>query len=143
MKNKSPIRSKPSRRTPVRPTIAEIDLQAIAFNLQGIRSRVGRSVKIMAVVKANAYGHGLEGVSKFVDRSLADYFGVAFVEEGLALRAAGIRKPIHVFALPAPNQATLFVEGRLEPTVCTENDVRILQAAAWTEVTLVSQPPTG
>lgn len=130
MKTKSLIRSKSFRRTPLRPTIAEIDLQAIAFNLKGIRSRVGRSVKIMAVVKANAYGHGIEGVSKFVDRSLADYFGVAFAEEGLAVRKAGIRKPIHVFALPAENQAHLFVEGGLEPTVCTAGQIRALQSAA-------------
>src|SRR3990172_8103342 len=118
VKNQSPIRSKPSRRTPLRPTIAEIDLQAIAFNLKGIRSRVGRNVNIMAVVKANAYGHGLEGVSKFVDRSLADCFGVAFVEEGLALRAAGIRKPIHIFALPAPNQAAMRSEERRVEKEC-------------------------
>ena len=130
MKNKPLIRSKSSHRIPLRPTVAEIDLQAVALNLKGIRSRVGRAVKIMAVVKANAYGHGIEGISKFVDHSLADYFGVAFAEEGLALRSAGIRKPIHVFALPAPNQAALFAEGRLEATVCTGNDVRVLQASA-------------
>lgn len=130
MKNKPLIRSKSSHRIPLRPTIAEIDLQAVAFNLRGIRSRVGRTVKMMAVVKANAYGHGIEGVSKFVDRSLADYFGVAFAEEGLALRAAGIRKPIHVFALPAPNQAALFLDGKLEATVCSATDIRVLQAAA-------------
>ncbi len=130
MKNKSPIRSKSSRRPPLRPTIAEIDLQAIAFNLKGVRARVGHDVRIMAVVKANAYGHGIEGVSKYVERSLADYFGVAFAEEGLALRKAGIRKPVHVFALPAPSQASLFVDGKLEPTVCTPENVRVLQSAA-------------
>jgi len=130
VKKKSPIRPKSSRRSPLRPTIAEIDLQAIAFNLKGVRARVGRNVRIMAVVKANAYGHGIEGVSKYVERSLADYFGVAFVEEGTALRRAGIRKPVHVFALPSPNQASLFVDGRLEPTVCTAGNIRVLQSAA-------------
>lgn len=130
MKNKSPNRSTPSHRIPPRPTIAQIDLQAIAFNVKGIRSRVGRNVKIMGVVKANAYGHGIEEVSKYVDRSLVDYFGVAFVEEGRILREAGIRKPIHVFTLPARTQAGAFVDYGLEPTVASSDDVRLLQGAA-------------
>ncbi len=127
VKTKSP---KQAHRRSIRPTVARIDLQAIAFNLRGIRARVGPSVKIMAVVKANAYGHGIERVSQFVERSLADSFGVAFPEEGRALREAGIRKPIQVFTLPAENQGALFAENRLEATVSTVGNIRVLNAAA-------------
>ncbi|MGH2568176.1 MAG: alanine racemase, partial [Bacteroidota bacterium] len=83
-----------------RPTVAEIDLKAIAHNLRGVRRRVGKVVHIMAVVKANAYGHGLVEVGKFVTEGYADYLGVAIPEEGARLRTAGIKKPIHVFTLP-------------------------------------------
>jgi len=114
---------------PTRPTVAEIDLSAIAFNLRGVRRRIGQGVGIMAVVKANAYGHGLETVSSFVEKGLADCFGVAFPEEGLALRMAGIRKPIHVFTLPTPEQAPLYTEYDLEATVSSPREVSLLQRA--------------
>jgi alanine racemase len=107
-------------KAPSRPTIAEINLSAIAQNLRGIRRKVGGSVKIMAVVKANAYGHGSLAVSKFIEmKNVADYFGVAFPEEGIELRDSGIRKPIHVFTLAARDQMKLYVDYKLEPTVCT------------------------
>ena len=83
----------------------------------------------MAVVKANAYGHGIEAVARFVERSLADYFGVATAEEGVVLREAGIRKPIHIFTLPANSQARLVADFNLEPTICSPDDIRILEKA--------------
>lgn len=122
-------RSSPTRSLPTRPTVAEIDLSAIAFNLKGVRARVGSKVKVMAVVKANAYGHGIEAVARFVERSLADYFGVATAEEGVVLREAGIRKPIHIFTLPADSQARLAADFNLEPTICSSDDIRILEKA--------------
>ena len=122
-------RSSPNRSLPTRPTVAEIDLSAIAFNLKGIRARVGPKVKVMAVVKANAYGHGIEAVARFVERPLADYFGVATAEEGVVLREVGIRKPIHIFTLPANPQARLVTDFNLEPTICGSEDIRILEKA--------------
>ena len=110
---------------PTRPTVAEISIPALKHNLEGIRRKVGARVKIMAVVKAEAYGHGLVGVARALEPKHADYFGVAIAEEGKALRVAGIRKPIHVFALPSPAQAALTVQFKLEPTVCT------LEEAGW------------
>lgn len=115
---------------PTRPTVAEVDLSAIAFNLKGIRARVGPGIGIMAVVKANAYGHGMERVSTFVDQGLADCFGVAFPEEGLALRTAGIRKPIHVFTLPTASQAHLYTDHDLEATVSSTRDLALLDREA-------------
>jgi alanine racemase len=107
----------------LRPSYAEIDLASIAHNLKGIRKKVGETVKIMAVVKANAYGHGDTAVSGFIEKEFADYFGVAFVEEGIALRKSGIKKPILVFTLPVRSQIESYFEFDLEPTICTINDI--------------------
>jgi alanine racemase len=110
------------------PTIAIVDLGAIAFNLRGIRKRVGPGVKIMAIVKANAYGHGYAEVSRFVARGYADYLGVAIAEEGVQLRNLGIDAPIQVFLLPTKEQCTLMCEYGLEPTICSEREVHWLNA---------------
>ncbi len=110
------------------PTIAVVDLGAIAFNLRGIRKRVGPGVKIMAIVKANAYGHGYAGVSRFIARKYADYLGVAIAEEGVQLRNLGIDIPIQVFLLPSKEQCTLIRDYRLEPTICSDNEVHWLNA---------------
>jgi alanine racemase len=115
---------------PTRPSRAEIDLSAIAYNLTGIRRKVGEATKILAVVKANAYGHGDTMVSRFIERKYADYFGVAIVEEGIALRTAGITKPILVFTLPVKNQIEPFFDFDLEPTVSTVQDAEVLERVA-------------
>jgi alanine racemase len=115
---------------PTRPTVAEIDLHALAHNLKGIRRKVGRDVNVMAVVKANAYGHGIVEVATFLQRQRVDYFGVANAEEGVALREAGITAPIHIFTIPATTQIPLCSSFGLEPTVCTETDARLLNEQA-------------
>lgn len=74
-----------------RPTTVTIDLAALAHNLQRVRVFAPAS-KVIAMVKANAYGHGLVEVAKTL--TLADAFGVACMEEGMALREAGITQPI-------------------------------------------------
>lgn len=107
-----------------------IDLSAIAFNLGGIRKRIGEATKIMAVVKANAYGHGAPEVSRSIERTYADYFGVAIVEEGIALRAAGVRKPILVFTPPPEKGVEAYFDYDLEPTVCSLSDAAALERVA-------------
>lgn len=108
-------------------TFAEIDLNAIAYNLRGVRKRVGKGVKILAVVKANAYGHGIQQVSKFViQHGCADYLGVAFPEEGVQIREAGVKAPIHAFALPSQRQIELFFDYNIEPTISTINESKWL-----------------
>lgn len=77
------------------PTKAVIDLSAIRDNLAGVRAAVGPDVKVLAAVKANAYGHGAVPVSRMLaETGSADWLGVATVPEGVQLRAAGIRLPI-------------------------------------------------
>lgn len=116
--------------TSTRPTIAEISLQALAYNLKGIRRKIGKNVKVMGVVKANAYGHGLTEVSRFLEKQSIEYLGVANAEEGAAVREAGVQTPIHVFTLPSRSQTRLFGDFQLESTVCSEPDARLLNADA-------------
>ena len=82
----------------------------------------------MAVVKANAYGHGLTEVARFLERQRVDYFGVANVEEGVVLREAGMKTPILAFTLPARSQKKLYGEFGIDSTVCSEPDIRLLNA---------------
>lgn len=115
---------------PTRPTVAEIDFQALAFNLRGIRRKVGKRVKVMGVVKANAYGHGIVEVSRFLEQHSIDYLGVANAEEGVELREAGVTAQIHVFTLASRSQAFLFPSFELEPTVCNVHDAQLLNTQA-------------
>ena len=77
-----------------RPSRIVVDLDAIGHNLHAIRARVG--VPVMGIVKANGYGHGLVQVARYLEAQGVEQLGVAFVEEGVALRRAGITAPILV-----------------------------------------------
>ena len=83
---------------PGRPTFCVIDHRALRWNLKQVRTLVGARVKILAMVKANGYGHGAVAVAKTLAAAGADAFGVATVEEGIELRRARIRQPILVLA---------------------------------------------
>jgi alanine racemase len=112
-----------------RSTFAEVNLQAIGSNLEHIRRKVGKKVRIMAMVKANAYGHGSEAVAAYIEKKHADAFGVAFPEEGVVLRKAGIRKPIQVMVnLLTREQAKVCVDHKLEPTMCSVAEAIMLDA---------------
>lgn len=83
----------------------------------------------MAVVKANAYGHGLVEVAKYAENR-TEYLGLAIPEEGKTLREAGVKSPIHIFGLPAKRQAELYPRFNLEATVCSLEEARWLQSGA-------------
>ncbi|MCI0562576.1 MAG: alanine racemase, partial [Nitrososphaera sp.] len=72
---------------------------------------------------------GMVDVAKFAEKQRADYLGVAIPEEGVRLREEGLKKPIHVFTLPAQTQAHLFPRYRLEATVCSLKEIRWLEQA--------------
>ena len=78
----------------MRPTWVEIDLNAIRYNINTTRNIVGKSVSVMAIVKADAYGHGAVEVSKVLSESGVEMFGVASIEEAIELRENEIDKPI-------------------------------------------------
>jgi len=77
---------------PSRPTYLEVNLLQLKQNLENIKTYV-KPAKVMAILKANAYGHGVDGVASFL-APFTDYIGVALVEEGIHLRQLGINKPI-------------------------------------------------
>ena len=99
----------------VRPTHVEVDLGCLAGNLAAIRAYVG-GAKVMTVLKANAYGHGLIPVAHHMVKHGADYLGVAFLEEGVLLRKAGISAPILVLGGIAGEQIPLFLKYDLTLT---------------------------
>ncbi len=95
-------------------THTEIDLLAIKHNAEAIKRHTGK--QLIAVVKADAYGHGAVPVAETL-RPVADMFAVATVEEGIALRQAGIRKPILILFSCLPTQVEQIVESSLTPTI--------------------------
>ena len=100
-----------------RPTWIEIDLEALSHNYQLVKQQVGSGVQVMAVVKANAYGHGAVECAWRLATDDADWFGVALPEEGLALREAGIRQPILCLVGFWPGQEGMIVGHQLTPVV--------------------------
>ena len=108
----------------------EVNLGALKHNLAEVRTLVGPKVKIMAVVKANAYGHGATGTAKAFADAGADYFGVTTLEEGLELRNAGIVTPILVFSPLLPDQMEAAVSADLEQTVCDLSHAKALSVMA-------------
>lgn len=113
-----------------RPTWAEIDLDALAANFHLIKKRVGIGVKIMAVVKANAYGHGAVECSRKLAQTGADWFGVALPEEGTELRGAGITQPILCLAGFWDGQSALCIQQKLVPVVYRRDMFEALDRAA-------------
>jgi len=114
-----------------RPTAMQIDLSALTHNLHAIRAHVGKT-KIMAVVKANAYGHGLIECARHLAGAGADYFGVALVEEGTALRRAGLTAPILIFGGLWNEQIKQYLECDLDITASSADKLRAIDAAADT-----------
>lgn len=103
----------------VRATRAEIDLDAIQHNLRQVRSRIGSGVKIMSVVKANVYGHGIIEISSALQEAGTNYLGVGILEEGISLREHGVEAPILVFAPPFLEQVETALDYDLDTTVCS------------------------
>ncbi len=113
-----------------RPVWAEISLSAIEHNFRAIRRHIGPERKILAVVKADAYGHGAARLSRTLARAGADMFGVTCWAEGAELRAAGIRKPILALTGFCPGEERRLLEHRLTPAITTLEQLRWLDRAA-------------
>ncbi len=109
-----------------RPTLVEVDLSAIRSNLETLKPA---GAEVMAVVKADAYGHGAVPVATAALSAGASWLGVALVEEGLALRAAGIDAPILVLAETPPGAERDALAARLTPTLHTQGALARLIAA--------------
>jgi alanine racemase len=113
-----------------RPTWVEIDLDALAENFRIIRERVGPEVAVMAVVKANAYGHGAVKCAQRLANEGVGLFGVALPEEGIELRESGITQPILCLGGFWEGQAVLCIRHQLTPVVYRLDQVEALDRAA-------------
>ena len=112
-----------------RPTFIDIELSAISHNFSEVKRFVGSS-RIMAVVKANAYGHGLIECSRHFEKLGADYLGVALVEEGIELRREGIKSPILVFGGIVGGQIDQYLKHDLDLTASSIDKLNAIDAIA-------------
>jgi len=108
----------------MRPTYLEVNLPQLRRNIEAIR-KYANPAKVMPMIKANAYGHGINGVAPFLE-PYVDYFGVAVLEEGITLRELGIKKPILVAGGVLPEQVLAFAEYDL---ILTGSSIEILDVA--------------
>src|ERR1700681_2643937 len=116
----------------MRPTRALISRENFLYNLRCVRSRIGAKPIIMSVVKANAYGHGLEIIAKAsIESGEVGYFGVATEEEGIALRKL-TSLPILVLTTALEDEIDTFLEHDLEFTLCEYHELEAIAALAAT-----------
>ena len=119
----------------IRPTVARVDLAALNSNFRTIvdhltREQPEHAPGVIAVVKANAYGHGAGPVARALESVGADLLACADIEEGAALRAAGVEAEILVFGALSVSDLDGLFDCRLTPTISTPGAARAVQAAA-------------
>ena len=119
----------------VRPTVARVDLDALKANYRAIvehlrRERPQAPPGVIAVVKANAYGHGAAQVGRALEDAGADLLACADIEEGAALRAAGVRADSLIFGALSVSDLDGLFDCRLTPTISSPGAARAVQAAA-------------
>jgi len=108
----------------VRPTVAVINLDNLKHNFQTIKKHIS-DTKLLCVIKADAYGHGIVEYAQVLSKLGVDYFGVAIVEEGIELRKAGIWEPILVLGDVIVDQIDLFFQYNLQFTIAS--DIQLLR----------------
>ncbi len=120
-----------------RPVWAEVSLSALTHNLQAIRKYVNPAEekrktprKILSVVKGNAYGHGGPQVAKVLEKAGSDWFGVTCADEGIAVREAGVRKPILVLTGFVPGEESRLAEYDLTAVIHRCEQLPLLERAA-------------
>ena len=120
----------------IRSTVAHVDLAALQANFRAIQEFVG-APRIIAVVKANAYGHGSARVGLALEQAGATMLACADIEEGIAIRQAGVRVPILVFGALSVSDLDGLFEFALTPTISTPGAARAVQAAATRHQTTI------
>jgi alanine racemase len=113
----------------IRSTVAHVDLAALQANFRAIQEFVG-APRIIAVIKANAYGHGAARVALALEQAGATMLACADIEEGIVIRQAGVRVPILVFGALSVSDLDGLFEFALTPTISTPGAARAVQAAA-------------
>lgn len=113
----------------LRATHIEIDLSALAHNFQAISRHVAPA-KVMCVLKANAYGHGLVECAKHLEKLGAPIFGVALLQEGIELREAGVKAPILAFAAILEDEIEYFIRHDVDITASSVDKMKAIAATA-------------
>jgi alanine racemase len=108
----------------------EVDLNSLRENLAWIRHRVGPKVKIMTVVKADAYGHGLKHIAALLMQSGTDIFGVANLAEARAIRVVGRGWPVLMLGACLPEEVETAVRDEVRPTISTLAEAEAFSAVA-------------
>jgi len=116
-----------------RPTWSEVNLGNLAYNFQQIKNLITAGTKIMACVKADAYGHGLIPVSKKLVSCGVDYLGVASIDEAIKLRNAKVKLPILVLGMILKKDVLPLFRYNIIPTVCTKDMAHVLNRQARSE----------
>jgi alanine racemase len=111
------------------PTWAEVSLSALKHNFKELQ-KLAKGSEVLPVVKANAYGHGLVPVSKVLLQAGAKFLAVAFVQEGMALRQAGLKNPILVLTPTLPGEIPNLLKNKLIPQVSSVDGAKEISKAA-------------
>jgi alanine racemase len=113
-----------------RPTVAEVNLKALEFNYRQIQKKIPRGVNILAVVKADAYGHGAVPVSLKLEKLGVEYLGVAIPDEGVELRKGGVKAPILILGGIYKEDGDRVLQYNLTPVVFQKEHLKALTKAA-------------
>src|SRR5712671_6429780 len=120
-----------------RPVWAEVSLGALAYNLEAIRKYVNPAQekrktprKILSIVKGNGYGHGGPEVALVLEKAGSDWFGVTCTDEGIAVRKAGVRKPILILTSFVPGEESRLVKHDLTSVIHRCEQLAVLDRAA-------------
>src|SRR4030042_2287358 len=112
-----------------RPTIAEIDLRLLEFNYRQLKKRIPEGVKLLAVVKADAYGHGAVPISRKLEKLGVAYLGVAISDEGVELRKGGVKAPILILGGIYKEDVDQVLQYNLTPVVFQKESLKLLTKA--------------
>ena len=129
-----------------RPIWAEVSLGALTHNLRAIRRHVNpagtreQTRKILAVIKSNAYGHGIVPVARALSKARADWFGVTCSAEGAELRESGIREPVLILTGFWAGEEQRILKHNLTPAITRPEQIRLLDRAAAQSRTKRRQP---
>ncbi len=113
----------------VRPTVARVDTSVLAHNLAVVAQHVGSGCRVLAVVKADGYGHGATEAARAFEAAGAWGLAVSLVEEGVELREAGVHGKVVVLGGVPPGAADVLVHRRLRPVVWSVDHLQMLSAA--------------
>ncbi|MBO5330128.1 MAG: alanine racemase, partial [Anaerotignum sp.] len=114
----------------IKRTWAEVDLDALDYNIKSIKSKMAPKHKVMGIVKADAYGHGDGFVARKLQAGGFDWFGVSNIEEGISLRNEGITKPILVLGYTPADCVKIMSDYSITNAIVGMEHAKSLQAAA-------------